>query len=165
MPRVGTKRSDRRWQAPDGTIWASKFEYEVYEYIRSTGCDVRKCGEGDSLNYPEPKRQAECLACGGTDVVQNRVYTPDLFVTPPSVVAKGRADGYYLETKGYFRPEKRTLFRHFLKAWPNLDIRIVYEQDGKATSKLRNLQYAERYFKIPAVAGIIGLIESGWLDE
>jgi hypothetical protein len=28
--RVGHKRSDMRWIDPEGTTWASRFEYEVF---------------------------------------------------------------------------------------------------------------------------------------
>jgi hypothetical protein len=150
MPRVGSKRSDRRWIDPSGEQWASKYEWQTYEYLRAGGSRVRKCDSSDTVDYCEPKRGCECLECGSSDVVQKRRYTPDLHIIP-----KGRQDsaGYYLEVKGYFRGEKRRLFRCLRAARPDIDLRVVSDNNRK-TGKLTLTQYFDRYLKTtPMVVG------------
>lgn len=162
MPRVGRKRSDRRWRDEEGVEWDSQFEARVYERLRSYGVAVRKCDKGDTLSYSEPKRGHECLACGSTEISQSRAYTPDLFVDTSE--AGDGSEGYYVEVKGYFPAPKRKLFRDFLKARPDVSVRLVFETDARAPkSQLRYTTYCDRYFKIPRVVGVAGLQE--WVDE
>lgn len=160
--RVGQKRSDKRFIAPGGVEWASKFEWEVYDVIRGTGAIVRKCGKGDSFSYHEPKRGGKCLACGSDNTVQERIYTPDLHITLPPEWRSGPGE-YYIEVKGYFRQQRRALFGHFLKQHPDVDMRIVFETDGRATPRLTYREYAQKYYKVPVVVGIAELIGSDWL--
>lgn len=145
MPRIGKKRSDRRYRAPDGTEWASKFEWEVYSTLRDAGHCVRPCDERDTISYTEQKTNARCVACGSVECVQDRTYTPDLFFLPQGEGSNGA--GYYIEVKGYFRPEKRTLFRCMRKSRPDYDIRLVLQSNFRATSKSRIVDYCKRYLK------------------
>ena len=127
-----------------GTVWASKFEWRIYEALRNAGVDIEKCGEGDSLDYVEPiTRGGRCLACGGNRCVQERRYTPDLRIN------LGPERGYrYIETKGYFPAAKRSLFRHFRKSNPDVDIRVVLEADHWVSrGKSRLTDYFRRYLK------------------
>ncbi len=161
--KAGQKRSDKRFWASDGTEWASKWEHDVYEYILQQGVIVRKCDERDSFSYNEPQSRQHCLACGSTDIVQARVYTPDLHVTPVPTGEDSDNRGYYVEAKGYFRQSQRALFARFLKERKDIDLRLVFERDGTATSKLSWSEYSARYFKIPTVCGLSELGGSGWL--
>ena len=146
MGRVGKKRSDRRWRDPDGNVWASKFEWKTYAHLVSIGVNVRRCESDDAVSYCEPKPRVECLACGSSECVQRRIYTPDLYIVPAS--ASSESEGYYLETKGYFRGEKRALFRHLRKDRPDIDLRVVFEADHWVTKgKTRLSDYFERYLK------------------
>jgi len=159
MPRVGRKRSDRRWLDPSGNEWASRYEWETYEHLRAGGTTVRKCDSSDTITYREPKRGCICLECGSSDVVQKRKYTPDLYIVP-----KGReeCDGYYIEVKGYFRGEKRRLFRCLRNDRPDIDIRVVSYNNAK-TGKLTLVEYFERYLKTtPIVVGYQAIPEE-WL--
>lgn len=159
MARVGRKISDKRWKDSNGEVWASKFEADLYSYLQDCGSDVRRCAESDSFDYTEPKARARCLACGSGECVQDRVYTPDLYIVPKS----GATEGYYIEAKGYFRAEKRTLFRHFCKCHQNLDLRVVLEANHWVTrGKTRLKDYIERYCKLPVVVGIQNIPED-WL--
>lgn len=162
MPRVGRKRSDKRWKAPDGTVWASKFEWTVYEHYRTSGACVRKCTEDDSVSYTEPKPFVNCMDCGGNNCVQERIYTPDLFVVPKG--AEPNSGGYYVEAKGYFRPEKRKLFRHLRNEGPDIDLRVVLESNHWVTrGKTRLTDYFERYLKTTPVVVGINNIPKDWL--
>lgn len=148
--KVGTKRADRRVVDSDGVEWASEFERKVYERLRACGADIRKCDKSDSLTYSEAKPRCVCLDCGGNRVVQERIYTPDLFV-----ITQRSPRGFYLETKGYFPAPKRRLFKDFIKAREDIDVRILFERDNRAPkSKLRYTEYCARYFKIPCAAGV-----------
>jgi hypothetical protein len=158
MPRVGRKRSDRRWIDPSGEQWASRYEWETYEYLRAGGTDVRRCTEGDTITYREPKRGCVCLECGGGDIVQERRYTPDLFVIPKG---KSEADGYYIEVKGYFRGEKRRLFRCLRNDKPDIDIRVVANANPK-TGKLRLTEYFARYLKTTPIVITYQNIPEDW---
>lgn len=157
--RVGTKRSDMRWLAPDGTVWASRFEYAVYSKLKERGYDVRKTSEQDRMAYASPVVSGRCLQCGTDRVVTERHYTPDLFVVPRRADEASRAGliedptspgryGYYLEAKGYLRSERRSLLRAFRKTGPRCDLRLVLQRDypvGKSTLS----GWATRLMKVP----------------
>jgi hypothetical protein len=127
--RVGTKRSDRRWLSPSGEEFDSKLEYYVYDtFDKSTAC--RRTTKGDSLAYTSPVRNGSCVSCGGTNVGQQRHYTPDLFVV--SGDNKHQAIGYYVEVKGYLRPRERSLFRSIYKTHKDVDLRFLFATDFRA---------------------------------
>ena len=143
--RIGTKKSDMRWLAPDGTVWASRFEYAVYSTLKEKGYDVRKTTEQDSMAYTSPVRNGRCIRCSSDCVVEDRSYTPDLFVVPRG---GNDAAGYYLEAKGYLRAERRSLLRAFRKTGPACDLRLVVQRDYKV-GKSTLVGWAERLLKVP----------------
>lgn len=52
----------------------------------------------------------------------------------------------YIETKGYFEGTKRNLFRQVIKAYPNVDIRLIAGADHWVTrGKTRLSDWAKRY--------------------
>lgn len=158
-----------RWLAPDGTVWASRFEYAVYKTLKDKGYDVRKTGEQDRMAYASVVANGRCRGCRSTDVVAERHYTPDLFVVPRRPIAGIRLCedptrpgrwGYYLEAKGYLRAERRTLLRAFRKTGPDCDLRLVVQRDypvGKSTLT----GWASRLLKVP-VAVWNGDIPEDW---
>jgi hypothetical protein len=86
------------------------------------------------------------LECGSSNCAQNRTYTPDIFFLPKA--APPNTGGYYIEVKGYFRDEKRKLFRCFRNDRPDIDLRCVFEGDHWVTrGKTRLTQYFDRYVK------------------
>jgi len=147
MGRVGRKRSDRRWQDPEtGEVWPSRFEWEVYSTLKASGHAVRRCDAGDTISYTEPRPNVSCMECGSSKCAQNRQYTPDLFLIPKA--ATSDSDGYYIEVKGYFRDEKRKLFRCLRKTRPDIDLRIIFEGDHWVTrGKTKITDYFDRYVK------------------
>ena len=143
--RVGSKRSDRRWKDPDGTVWPSRFEWEVYSTLKASGVDVRRCDAGDTIDYSEPKPNVSCLECGSSECAQNRKYTPDLYITTST---PDGASGYYVEVKGYFRNEKRKLFRCLRASRPDIDLRIIFGSNHWVTKgKTRLPNYFDSYIK------------------
>jgi hypothetical protein len=155
--RVGTKKSDMRWLAPDGTVWASRFEYAVYSTLKEKGYDVRKTTEQDRMAYTSPVRNGRCTRCSSSCVVEDRSYTPDLFVVPRGSDA---ASGYYLEAKGYLRGERRTLLRAFRKTGPACDLRLVVQRDYKV-GKSTLVGWGLRLLKVPTVVWD-GDLPEGW---
>lgn len=140
--RVGTKRADRRWEGKDGVIWASRFEEEIYEYLQGaigSAGTVRKCGKGDSLSYTQERARITCLDCGSSRCAQSRTYTPDLFVDTGT-------RSYWLEIKGRFTAEKRSLFRSFRKSRPDIVVRFVAQGDFKI-GKGRLSGYFKKFLK------------------
>jgi hypothetical protein len=143
--RVGTKKRDMRWEAPDGIVWASRFEYEVYTALKEKGVSVERTEPGkDTLKYHNKVRSARCITCGSCDVVQDRTYTPDLLVG-----SKRGRKLFYIEAKGYLRAERRSLLRAFRQSRPEIDMRLVVQKDHKITKTMTIVQWAERYLKIP----------------
>ncbi len=130
--KVGTKRADKRWRDNDGTVWDSEFEFRVYTSLRSLfgGRRVRRAesAEGDSFDYTTPTKQGRCLDCGSGKVVQQRTYTPDIYVIQSQTHKRT-----YIETKGYFPADKRTLLRNFRKTGPSIDLIIILQRNGRAT--------------------------------
>lgn len=149
MPRVGNKRSDRRWEAPDGTIWASKFEFQVFTKLTALGVVGRKCEQGgsDTFAYTTPIGTGRCAQCGSGQVVQERTYTPDVHISADSPVTCFEGDGY-VEAKGFFPADKRGLLRHFRKTGPSINLCVIANADHWVTKgRSRLSDYFKRYFK------------------
>lgn len=142
--RVGTKKSDTRWKAPDGTIWASRFEYAVYSTLKEKGYDVRKTDKQDTMAYTSRVDSGRCRKCGSSCVVTERHYTPDLYIGP----RPGQTTGFYLEAKGYLRAQRRSLLRAFRKTGPACDLRMVVQRDYKV-GKSTLVGWASKLLKVP----------------
>lgn len=159
--RVGTKHSDMRWQAPDGTIWASRLEYEVYEEARRSGEPVRRCVPGtpdksDTFSYWHSGRSLTCKTCGSAEVGSLRRYTADLFQDSSSCKRAGdegnqeaQSNGYYVDIKGYLRGPRRTLLRSFCKRRPDVDLRILLQRDFKISKLTTAAGWINKTLKIP----------------
>lgn len=139
------------FKAPDGEVWASEYEFRVYDALRSLGSGVRRCqrGTGDTFSYCEQKQALRCLECGSSNCVQVRSYTPDLYI--PEHVSllgqEGEGSGYYIEAKGYLREHKRGLLRHFRRSQKSLDLRMVASADHRV-GKGRLSTWAWKYCRI-----------------
>lgn len=153
MPKVGTKRSDRRWRDDDGKIWASEFEYRVFAgLLESLGKErVSRCegGEGCSFDYTTKVKQGTCLQCGGREVAQERVYTPDVRVRP---ARDARSTGdYFIETKGYLSGPKRQLLRSFVQARPDVSLVFIFQTNRRWKGLKRTpTEWAGSFLKCPA---------------
>ena len=163
MPRVGYKKSDRRWKDPEtGEVWASKFEWEVYGALKAAGHDVRRCDSSDSISYSEPRPNVSCLECGSHRCAQDRTYTPDLYLRPKAGSHNG--DGYYIEVKGYFRNEKRRLFRCLRNSRPDIDLRCIFASNHWVTrGKTRLSDYFDRYIKSTPYVFWKGVLPEEWI--
>jgi hypothetical protein len=164
--RVGHKRSDMRWLAPDGVEWSSKFEYEVYAAAKLAGVRVRKCQRGkpgesgsDTFEYGHsPGRGLKCRVCGSDQVSQSRSYTPDLLHDPEVLPARseqvyspGRSEHYYVDVKGYMRANKRSLLRSFCKARQDIALRVILQRDYRLSKTATISQWLSKTLRVPYV--------------
>lgn len=144
--RVGTKRRDMRWLAPDGVEWDSRFEYEVFRAHEQAGLRVRRCGPEDRVSYTRPVRNAVCGGCGSARVVTTHIYTPDLSVDPD----EGLDGTYVVECKGYLRAERRSLLRALVKARPDLRLRLIVQRDYPINKRGTTItEWARKFLKVP----------------
>lgn len=160
--RLGSKRRDMRWQDPEGNVWASRFEYEVYLGVKASGRTVRRTTPEDSMAYTSSIKGGVCTECLSRAVAQEHRYTPDLYVDTSGRIgteATGNA-GYYLEAKGYLRSERRSLLRAFRKARPDCDLRLVVQSDYRV-GKGSLTSWAEKYLKVK-VHVWNGTLPEGW---
>lgn len=155
--RIGTKRSDLRFQSPDGQVWASPFEWRVYDAVKRSGRDIRRATSADTVDYNTSVKHGRCTQCSSDSVVQERTYTPDLYIGSQG---SGRA-GYFVETKGHFPGPKRNLFRQVKAQTPDIDLRIIASSDHWVSKgKTRLSDWAKR-FKIMLIIWK-GELPEGW---
>lgn len=132
-----------------GHKWDSSFEKEVFDYLQRYEKDwsIRRAVSGsDTLSYTSPVRGGQCVGCGGTGVVQQRSYTPDIHISSDK---EGIA--FYIEAKGFFPGPKRNLYRSVAAQRDDVNLLLVLQQNGWVTrGKTRLLDWAERY-KLPAI--------------
>lgn len=148
MPKVGRKFSDRRFQSDDGQLWDSRFEWVVWDGLTRSGYRIRRCDEGDSINYNTKVAKGRCLECKGVDIVQERVYTPDLFVVGRKGERSAVGGGYYVELKGYFPAEKRSLLCSVANQATGVDLRVVFQRVSPLKgTKTTNVEYMKKYCK------------------
>lgn len=150
--KVGTKRRDMRWLAPDGVEWDSRFEYEVFLAHQKAGLNVRRTTEQDTLSFTRPVRNGTCTNCGSCEVASRHRYTPDLHVdTEDNREHSGlETTGYAIETKGYLRADQRSLLRALRKARPDSDLRAIVQRDYKV-GKGTVCEWFRKFLKMPCV--------------
>jgi hypothetical protein len=166
--RVGKKKSDTRWLDANGVEWDSRLESEVYESAKLANAPVRKCSQGirpgepgsDSFDYwHQTARRGYCRTCGGTDVGQSRTFTPDLLHDPAlsssgpgnEVHSAGRSERYYIDVKGYMRANKRALLRAFVKARPDIALRLLFQRDYKLSKTATITSWCRKTLRVPYV--------------
>lgn len=89
-------------------------------------------------------------------VIKERTYIPDFTIVLPS----GRI--FYIEAKGYLRPEDRTKMVAVKLANPNADIRFLFSKDNKLNgkSKTRYSEWADKHGFLYA----IGTVPRAWFS-
>ena len=86
-------------------------------------------------------------------MVQGRVYTPDLFVDHDPTWEGAERAGYFIECKGYWPAEKRSLLRQVVEQNESLDLRVLFAKVAKLTPKRSNVEY---------VNGIVHTTAGAW---
>lgn len=139
--RRTSRRGNRRYVDPHGDEWDSQFEWFVYNGLRDLGYSVRRCTSSDSIAYHSQVKQGRCLECGSDGTVQERIYTPDLYVADDPTQSRDERGGYFIECKGYWPAEKRSLLRQVKEQNPSLDLRVLFAKVAKLTPKRSNVAY------------------------
>jgi hypothetical protein len=113
--------------APDGSKWDSEYEFKVATVLADAGIHVDRTEKpGDTLAYTTPVPRAYCLECGHTKCAQDRKYTADFRY------ASSSEQGFsYIEAKGFFRGNKRTLFGHIVQSLDADQLITVFQSDYK----------------------------------
>ena len=148
MPKIGRKFSDRRFRSDDGQEWDSRFEWVVWDGLIRSGYRVRRCDESDSFSYNTAVVKGRCLECSSVRVVQDRIYTPDLFVVERQRKGTIERCNYYVELKGYFPAEKRGLLRSVANQATGIDLRVVFQRLSPLKgTKTTNVDYIKKFCK------------------
>ena len=154
------KRGNRQFIDPTGDVWDSQFEWHVYTGLRDQGYTVRRCDQRDSIAYHTPVKEGSCLECDGTEVVQRRVYTPDLWVVEPEQADDASTRrGYFVECKGYFPQQRRAMLRCVAEQHPGIDLRFLFSKEVRLTKARTNVAYVCSMIKCPAAAWNNGSFE------
>ena len=122
----------------DGVSYRSVFESSLAADLTSRG--IAFDYECDRIYYEIPK-----------------IWVPDfrLHTKPKAII---------IEAKGYFPPEDRRKMIEVKRANPELDIRIVFQRDGKLGTgprPLTCLSWAKRH----GFRAAIGFVPKAWLEE
>jgi hypothetical protein len=130
--RTGTKRKDYRWTDPAGIIWASRFEYEIFNWFRAAGLLIRKAeSPADTVSYTTRIRSGVCGACGADgQSYQRRTYTPDLVAGYVPFIAH-KSGSVYIEAKGFLRGKDRSLLRAVVQAGVRPNLCLFIQRDAK----------------------------------
>ena len=108
--------------------------------------------ECTTLKYrKKTRREMVCQSCGGDNILQYATYLTD-FRLP---------NGIYLEAKGWFKPSDRTKMESVIACNPDVDIRMVFQNDGW-TTRLKRQKYSEWCIK-RKIKYCIGKIPKEWL--
>lgn len=151
-----------RWIAPDGAVWDSKFEYEVYKAAKDAKLPVYRAvkgtpdgAESDTVAYWDSLRVGSCRACGSSDVGKLRSYTPDILHSPgvsrkrPQDQSEERRTSSYIDVKGYLRADKRRLLRALVKARKDINLRILLQRDFTLSRTATASSWIRKMLKIP----------------
>jgi hypothetical protein len=161
--RKGKKRSDMRWIAPDGSVFDSRFEYEVYKAGVDAKVPIRRTTKGkpdgagsDTVSYWHPSRGGSCRACGSAEVGTSRSFTADILYSPSLQDDKSadKADSgsgsapFYIDAKGYLRAPKRSLLRSLVKTRKDFALRLILQRDFPISKVSRISDWIRKYLKI-----------------
>ena len=99
------------------------FEFAIYMDLLNRGVEFQY--EKHTLPYTTRVVGGECALCGHKTVVKNRKYLPDYTIV--------RSDDTVLivEAKGRFPSTDRSKMRDVKKAYPQMDIRILFQKSSK----------------------------------
>lgn len=111
-----------------------------YEYENPVTC---------CFNYYKPvvkgrlldKEWQEVKLEKGTKVVQLKTYTTDFVIYK----ADGKTPHFFVETKGKLTSTDRNKHKLIKEQYPDVDLRILFQSDGKATPKLRYSEWCANF--------------------
>lgn len=102
----------------------SGFEGCVAKYFKDNSVDFEFESDKCVFKYWQKIRNGRCRDCNSLDIVKQRTYTVDFYLPEFDI---------YIETKGRFTSEDRTKHSLIREQFPEIDLRILFQRDGKAT--------------------------------
>lgn len=119
----------------DGT-YRSGFEKTIAQQLQHYGISFEY--ETEQLEYFKKQSSTHCNTCGSSDVWKRHWYSPDFII-------KGKTK-FYVEVKGRFTSRDRTKMRAVKHAHPDLDIRLLFQENQiiKGKKAERYSDWAER---------------------
>lgn len=134
--RYGTskyKNTSRKHAIEAG--FSSMFEMQFSEYLKKFSISYEY--ETEKFVWGKKPVLGECRDCGGENVATYRTYRPDF------ILEKLDGTKMYIELKGKFTPENRTKMREIKKTYPDIDLRIIFQQSKNKLTKGAKKTYAQ----------------------
>lgn len=103
--------------------YRSGFESRIGQDLNERG--IEHGFETVVLSYTSTVRGGSCLECGSKKVGKARKYTPDF------IIPRAGHSTLYVEAKGRLPSTDRSKMRDVKKAWPDLDIRFLFQRRSK----------------------------------
>jgi hypothetical protein len=150
----------------------SGFESNMGEFLKSEGIKFEYEGEGCCFNYLKPVTKGVLVdkllqvipLPKGHKVAQSCNYTVDF-----EVANWERGGCTYLETKGRFTASDRRKMELIRKQHPDLDIRMVFQSNGKVSPLKRYSDWCEErgipFHVVKKVNKKSIYLPEDWLDE
>lgn len=132
--------------------YKSKFERQIAKDLKEAGVKFKYEAYTYTFQVQEPGKLS-CGDCGSTDILREKSYTPDFFLS----------SGIVIETKGKCLAVHRREFEAFKDAFPEVDFRLVFIRNNllQRRGKQRYGDWAEKV----GIPYAIGGIPQEWLDE
>lgn len=115
----------------------SGFESDLSKDLEEKGLWFEYESKLCKFNYTTPIKKGECVDCKGEAVIQNHTYTCDF------VLEKKDGSLMFVETKGRLVSKDRTKHKYIKEQHPDVDLRILFSYNGKATPKMFFLDWAK----------------------
>ena len=141
----------KKFRTSRGVIVKSNLELKVANQLEEGGIEYEY--EKEKFEWIERISRGYCANCGGRDVNQDRLYTPDFFL----------GCGPIIEVKGRLTTRDRKLLVGVRTSNPEIDLRLVFDKNNRIRrgSATRYADWAERQgFKYC----LGGQIDKSWLQ-
>ncbi len=131
-----------------GVVFRSKYEAEQATRLWDLGIIFKY--EGNQIKFLDHITNGRCITCDSTDVVQNRLYTPDFYFP---------GTGIFVETKGLFDQASRRKMKAVCTQSEE-DVRMCFMRDNWLTKK-HKMNYS-RWCQLNGILYAVGDIPLEW---
>lgn len=127
--------------------FASGLEVKVSEQLKSLGRDFDYETDECKFDYVTKVRGGVVIGSKGKElplskgsyIGQKHVYTCDF------KIIKSNGESLFIETKGYFKAPDRTKHLILKKLYPDADLRIIFQSNGRVSKKTSYKEWAEKH--------------------
>ena len=132
--------------------YASKLEERVAKQLEEKG--VKYEYEPIKLIWRDRFPRAKCSECGGTEVYQQRSYTPDFVL----------GNGIIVEVKGRLTRRDRRILIGVVRCNSEIDLRIIFDKDNRINKGARS-RYSDWARRNNFKWSIKGEVPTEWLKQ